>query len=422
MNVKTYGADGIPYYGLAFHDMTSTKQEVEVKNCSMTRATFEKLCKVSPTLDSVKDLALTDMDFYDQYDTNAKDGNLEDGWLGWAFVAAVEGSGYYKDCQTANAFYQNVYEELETAYRTGVLVRKPENKLATYHLDSAANRVELLKTMGTIFNYVASFREVSCQQLAIPPQDISGVLPFETLTRNHAVYQSGDHDYYMSGWLFYPGYDLSKLKVYVEDNDGDKLQKVDFVKSADIGKLFSDQVSATKCRFVILWNSKDHKPDETYYVCSYDGEKMISKTAISSTGFEMQDSTAFHGAVDSYINYIKLNHYAEMSKQAVARMNVIASCYQAVGLVINSAGIVAYLLFTVRFFYDVKKKRYENVNAWLIVTGMLLSLQILFFGIAVTDLQQCPTIQYMYLGSGYALLMTAAITSIYHCVKRVLQR
>lgn len=422
MNVKTYGSDGIPYYGLAFQDMTSTKQDVEVKKCSMTRATFKKLCKVSPTLDSIKKRVLKNMDFYDQYDTQSKDGNVEDGWLGWAFVTAVESGGYYKDGQTANAFYQNVYEELENAYRTGVLVRKPKNKLAAYHMDTAAHRVELLQTMGKIFGYVASFQEVASQQLVMQPQDISGVLPFETITRNHAVYPKGDHDYYLSGWLFYPGYDLSKLNVYVEDNDGSQFQKIEFAKSADVGKLFPDQISASNCRFAILWNSKDHNPDTPYYICTYADGKQIGKVAILPMGFDTQDSTNFHGTVDTFINYIQANHNYDVSQRTVNRLNIIASCYKGVALVVNMIGMIAYFVFTITFFLDIRKKHYENVNAWLIVTGMLLSLLVLFFGIAVTNLEQCPTIEYMYLGSGYALLIAVAITSIYHCVKRVLQR
>ena len=415
MNVKTYGSNGIPYYGLAFGDMTSVLQEEEVNSCSMTRATFERLCEVSPTLNSVKDVMLQNMDLFDVYDTNPGDGNLEDGWLGWAFVSAIQQSGYYSDCETANAFYEKVYSELESAYQSGQLERRSESRLASFHLDTQVHRKEFVDTIGEIFTYVASFQEVSSRQDVFSAENVTGVLSFENLTRNHAAYEPGDHDYYLSGWIFYPGYDLSKLDVYVEDEAGNRYEALTFAKSEDVGGTYEGEASAANCRFVVEWDKKDNTAGSAYVLCAYEGDNLISKVAVSASGFTLTDGSDFQGSVDTYIDYIKADTVYQSTGRAVERLNHIADIYKFAGIWVNGAGILAYILFTVGFVLDLRKKCYQNVNAWLVVTGILLSLMILFIGVTVTHLEQCPAIGYMYLSSGYALLMTASLVSIYQC-------
>ncbi len=234
INVKYYGASGIAYYGPAMSILTGIDAEDATENVSLSWKTFQQLCQYSPTLATTEHMVEWVMKKYDDYDTHPGDGNVEDGWIGWALVRAFQRSGYYTDCQTANTFYQKVYEELSTAVDEGKIKLKQKSFLDSYHLATTEERKELFVTIGEIWNYVASHQQMFSDVCEVSEKSMIGSQGFEILTRERAYYADMETDYYCVGWILYPQYDLNHLKVYVEDAQGKQLEEIEFKKSLDV--------------------------------------------------------------------------------------------------------------------------------------------------------------------------------------------
>ena len=85
-------------------------------------------------------------------------------------------------------------------------------------------------------------------------------------------------------------------------------------------------------------------------------------------------------------------------------------------------GFFAYAVITCFMIYELTKKRYDLVNPWLVITGLFLSVVVLCFGIAKTQLDETPAINYMYLSSGYALLIASWSISIVKMFEIVIEK
>ena len=79
--------------------------------------------------------------------------------------------------------------------------------------------------------------------------------------------------------------------------------------------------------------------------------------------------------------------------------------------------MISYIGLTVAIICDLRKKRFAHGNAWLIVTGLGLSVLVLAAGIALVDLTKCPAVNTMYLSCGYPILMGAQLISICKCAE-----
>lgn len=422
VNVKFYGASGIAYYGPAMSILTGIDTEESIENVSLSWKTFQELCKYSPTLATTEHKVKRVMGKYDDYDTHPGDGYVEDGWIGWALVRAFQRSGYYTDCQTANTFYQKVYEELSAAVDEGKIKLKQKSFLDSYHMATTEERKELFAAIGEIWNYVASHRQMFSDVCEVTEESMIGSQGFEILTRERAYYANMETDYYCVGWILYPQYDLNKLKVYVEDAQGKQLNELKFKKSRDVRWKHPEVKGAEKSRFKVTWNYSGQEEKPIFYLAAYEGSKQVSRNQIGREGFEdMEDDTCV-GSVDGYFSKQELQSNHRAAEQAVKRCNFIYHIYRGLGFLLAWAGIAAYIVFTISAVIKWKHREFETVNAWLVITGIGLSLLVLFAGVAVTHLESCPAISYMYLSAAYPLFNLAAMLSLEKCFEDIIPR
>lgn len=131
---------------------------------SISRKKVEKVYEISPTLASIQDSLDAVMDLYaaqsGRIEENKKDGNVENGWFFWALRDAVQLEGYYADGQTANKFYQAVYDEIETAFKNGKLKRQPTMPSALMPPWQSGMLGTLVSTMAKADAYVSSENEL----------------------------------------------------------------------------------------------------------------------------------------------------------------------------------------------------------------------------------------------------------------------
>lgn len=416
LNTHAYGSSEIAYYGPAMEILTGMESEDSAENISLSRETFYRLCQYSPTLASIKENMEQEMDKYDPYDTHPGDGNVEDGWIGWALLGAIDSAGYYKDAETANQFYQNVYEELNAAAEQGKIRKKDKSLLSACHISSPKERRELMETMGEIWCFVASHRDMFSDTCELAGDDIAGVQTFEKLTRNHACYGMFDTDYYCIGWVAYPKYDLTELEVYIEDAKGSQYTRLDFGESEDIKENYPNVAGTEQCRFLAEWNGNGKVIQEFYIAAYKDGQKVVN-ARITETGLADVQETDCIGSVDGFFRKEREQGVRIKAKEAVNRCNRIYHVYRFFGNILAWAGSAAYLAFTVMAFLKWKSGQYGTVNPWLVITGIGMSLLVLFLGVAVTHLEKCPAVNYMYLSAAYPLFDLAALLSILKCIE-----
>ena len=158
---------------------------------SISREKIEKVYEISPTLASIQNSLDAVMDLYatqsGRIEENKKNGNVENGWFFWALRDAVQLEGYYTDGQTANKFYQSVYDEVETAFKNGKLKRQATMPSALMPPWKSGMLGTLVSTMAKADAYVSSENELFLLDRIAVDDGGDGITRFEWITGRHAV-------------------------------------------------------------------------------------------------------------------------------------------------------------------------------------------------------------------------------------------
>lgn len=433
LHVQWYGISSLEYYATVMEEITHIRQENQDEKIPLSRKELKELYQISPTLAGVKGEVESEMDMHDLYDTNPGDGEVEAGWLGWALVKAFYNANVYEDGETADTFYRNLHQDLDAAFADGRLEYNEVPAMQKYHMDTPAHCRELAGRALEAVNYMITCRRTRVRTYT---EEIEGaessVWSFERITGNWNAHLKLRHDHVIAGWIVFPEYDGQKLNVYVEDEKGNRYQKVRFTQSVDVYDVQKnkgiDLKSAKECRFDTGWD-EGAAGDAVWYLGVYDAGQQVSGKAavgqkigrirIEKDGFQGEGMLAFDGILDIYDSQKDRESMEAAERMPVGRLNVIRTLYRIIGPIMFYLGVLAYLILTALFIRGLRRKEFEYVNPWLIVTGLGLSVLVLVFGIAYVDLTQCPAIKTHYLSSGYPLLMGAELISLCKCVEAV---
>lgn len=420
LNVQRYGATAVEYYAAVMEDLTHIKSGRVDEKIPLTRKQLRELYEISPTLDSVRvelEIAMSD---HNEYDTNPYDGEVEAGWLGWAFVKGFSEAGVYDDCETANTFYKNVYEELEAAFASGRLERIEVTTAEKYYIDTPAHCRELAGRTLDAIAYMASYKKTRARAFVRKKYECD-YQDFEQLTRNKAASFRHKHDHYIAGWILFPEYDGKEKQVYVEDEEGNKYKELEFEQSDDVYEYLKKKGSVLKdarnCHFKESWDVEEGKNDTLWYLALYENGERVAKVLVEREGFSGDGKVKYTGLIDTYSSQKDEINIENTSRKASKRMNSIGSLYRACKEAVFWLGMIAYVGLTVVVAFGLRRKRFAHGNAWLIATGLGLSVLVLAAGIALVDLTKCPAVNTMYLSCGYPILMAAQLISICKCTE-----
>lgn len=420
LNVQRYGATSVEYYGAVMEGLTHIKSGRVDEKIPLTRKQLRELYEISPTLASVRvelEIAMSD---HNEYDTNPHDGEVEAGWLGWAFVKAFSEAGVYEDCETANTFYKNVYEELEAAFASGRLERTEIKTAEKYYIDTPQHCQELAGRTLDAIAYMASYKRTRARAFVRKKYECD-YQDFEQLTWNKAASFRQKHDHYISGWILFPEYDGKEKQVYVEDEDGYRYKELKFEQSDDVYEYLAEKGTvledARNCHFKESWDVEKGKKDTLWYLALYENGERVTKILVERGGYSGDGKVAYTGLLDTYASQKDEINIENTSRKAAKRMNSIGSLYRACKEAVFWLGIISYVGLTVVIICDLRKKRFAHGNAWLIATGLGLSVLVLAAGIALVDLTKCPAVNTMYLSCGYPILMGAQLISICKCAE-----
>lgn len=420
LNVYRYGSSTVEYYSAVMEDLTHIKAEDADEIIPLTRKQLRELYEISPTLASVKvelEIAMSD---HNEYDTHPNDGEVEAGWLGWALVKGLSEAGVYEDSKTANAFYKNVYDELEAAFADGRLQRTETKMMENYYLDTPAHRQALVGRTLEAINYMTSYKMTRARAFIWKKHE-NDYEEFEVLTRNKAAAFRHKRDHFIKGWIVFPEYDGVDKTVYLEDEQGNQYRKVKFKESEGVYDYLKDKgivlEDARKCYFKARWDVKDGLHDEGWYLSVYQNGERVAKVRVNSNGFHGDGKTKITGILDAYSSKKDEVYIENAGRKAAVRLNYIGKCYRKCGKAVFWLGIISYILLTVVVIYDLRRKKFAHGNAWLVATGLGLSVLVLAAGIAMVDLTKCPAVNTMYLSSGYPILLGAELISICKCTE-----
>lgn len=420
LNVQRYGASSVEYYGAVMEDLTHIKTGRVDEKIPLTRKQLRGLYEISPTLASVRvdlEIAMSD---HNEYDTNPYDGEVEAGWLGWAFVKGFLEAGVYEDCEKANAFYKNIYEELEAAFADGRLKRADVKTAEKYYIDTPGHRRELAGHTLDAIAYMASCQRTRAKAFVRKKYECD-YQDFEKLTRDKAASFRQKHDHYIAGWILFPEYDGKDKQVYVEDEDGNKYNKVEFEQSDDIYEYLEKKGSvledARKCHFKESWDVEEGRKDTDWYLALYVDEKKITRVRVNRDGYFGDNKVKFTGLLDTYSSKKDEIQLETTGRMVANRLNAIGKIYRVSGKAVLWLGIISYLVLTAVVIQDLRRKKFQHGNAWLISLGLGLSVLVFAVGIALVDLTKCPAVNTMYLSSGYPILIGAELISICKCTE-----
>lgn len=422
-DTRWYGYDSVEYYDAVMDDLTHIKSEETKDRISLSRQQLQQVYEVSPTLASVKRSLEKYIQKYGVFDTNPEDGEVEDGWLGWALLECFAKADVYESCEKANLFYKNIYEELEAAFADGRLKRQSETTAQKYYMDTSEHRSELVNNVWQIVRYMTSYTNANAKIEMIDEKDGIGFRQFEQLTRNKVAYNERKYDFVIEGWIVFPEYDADKMHVYVEDAQGNQYAEVKFKRSGDVYNHLKDteykEGNTSRCRFKTGWNNKEGQNVTEWYLAAHQEGKDTIRARIQAEGFEIEKDAFCTGSLDAYVIGGQGDAVIARSKKAVARLDIISSIYQFLGPGMFWIAVVCYGALTVVTIMDLRKQKFDSKNAWLITTGFGLSIVVFALGISMVDLTQCPAVNEMYLSSAYAILIGAESISIWKCVDMI---
>ena len=108
---------------------------------------------------------------------------------------------------------------------------------------------------------------------------------------------------------------------------------------------------------------------------------------------------------------------ADYITKYVERLNFIGNIYQISGAVIAIIAFICYIIMTMKLIKS--KDKSDTLDAWLLITGVGLSLVVLILGVSYNHITSCYSKYYMYLSGAYPLVTIVCIASICYILERI---
>ena len=147
----------------AMKKLYAVKSKESMQWVSVTREKMRRIYEVSPSLYSIKEILESRMDDWDHLDRTPGDHEVENGWFFWALRDAVQQAGYYQSAKTADDFYKNVADEIQSALDSGALEAQKIMPSALMPPWNAAYWKEYLNAVKESVLYLFHFVDTNAQ-------------------------------------------------------------------------------------------------------------------------------------------------------------------------------------------------------------------------------------------------------------------
>ena len=355
----------------SFGEMMSLLYRIEGEESTediwITKDVIYQAEEVSPTLQQVKPVL-------DRYiDDWAGGEEIKGDHYSWVIRGAVETAGFAPDAVTAEQFYASVVEELHQAIDTGVLRLKDDGSI---YFSSQAKGIRLQEIPGflgdALLNIweIAGYTECALDGGAKSTGAMQDIRRIEAFTSGLGIYQDS-YTVSAKGWIFAKD-DDAELTCILSRTDGEQMQGIILHESGDVAESYQSYANASNARLAFEYLEQEE--------ASYVMDVYLDGIYYTTLNFEDYEDNSIVCRVENFQNERLFDYNAEYSSGMVSLANKLNQIYQIFG---KPCFVVALLCFAVLAFWVITglfHKRYDYLEMWVIMTGVLLSAVLLRFG------------------------------------------
>lgn len=394
--------------------MTQIKTEKNYNKVTLSREAIQKLYEECPSFLELKPYYNGTGDIYDG-DLVKMWLNTSNKWNGkevpndeigashsmWVFRNAVSEAGYYSSAKKADAYYKRLSSEINKAFEEGRLEKRDGIRIPLFTTMDKSELKNLVYIMGDTFNYVVNYYDTLNGNTIISPKYYTDIKTnnkeiYELILRQKAMPLEGG---YIGGWLVS---DRENLQAFIENNKGEKIEKIKWLNSDDVSNYFKEKNIIYKednnARFSVYFKIRDY--EMPYYLSLYENGKNIKKISFME--------------INGIDNDLKLQWNFDMvnlqeNKPTIIEYKVIllqklAKFYAVLNGVITYISLIIYIMLSIMIFKHKKDIGIEIYNIWIVLSVVLSVFILRIFTIAYNTVTAFNSISYGYLSPCYPLM------------------
>ena len=191
VNYKYYGVFTLnQYWGKEFKEaygaLTRVIPKKRIKRVPVTRDTMAKLYKISPKFKELEDY-LEGPGYVWAQEGDISFGEIQGGWLHWAIMRAVESKGYYENAQTANKYYKELANEINTAIDEGKIYGLPYKRVSNTTVTTFEDIPKILKRLIKVIKFQYKMNKIETRASVYKKSNEDIKRTFENVTRNKMI-------------------------------------------------------------------------------------------------------------------------------------------------------------------------------------------------------------------------------------------
>lgn len=365
-------------------------------------STVEKAFIASPTLQSAAQPIRDAITMWDSWE-DIKDGEPLSDHILFAIRDGVKNAGHYQSLPETEAFYGQVHQELQAAFKDGTLEKRGVSLSA---MAAPLQKGDLAKTFSLLpcaMRTVIGFEGVSSG--SVPASGAPNSIETFRLLAGGDYYTASADKLTGSGWAFAVDND-THLTAALYDAAGTKIADVPFISGEDVYDYMISQgfdyQNAETCRFSFSIPGYDLASGVTLRLMDANGNLYRELPMDGSTTGGSDDGFSY--AIDSLKTDSIQNLATDFYSHFVQRANAVKGVYQKTSPILSVLAFLAYVGATVLLIRDLRRKRMpKTLPVWLLLTGLALSLVLLLLCMCFMTATTFNTLFYLYLAPAYAL-------------------
>ena len=366
-------------------------------------STMDNAISVSPTLNSAAKSIRAAIRGWLSWGDPLKSGQLSTDHMLFALRDGVRGAGYYQSLPETEAFYGKVHNELQSAFKSGLLKKRG---FCISPLIPPFQKGDLIKTLslmpGAIMDIV-KYSGVSCETKPAAGYEL-GIQEFNLIA-------GGDY-YTTPSRLIFRGWALAKddnthLLASLHDRYGTLVCKLPFQSSEDV-------YIATEGKFK---NAKSCR-----LVFAIDGYNLNSGLFLrfSDINGKVLKDLAADGSINGIENnsiIVSFENLKDISPEKkystfVGRAKFVISIYKRITPFISLLACLVYIAATIVLIREiVLKKILKTLTIWLIMTGMAATFILFVFSMCLIEATSFKALHYLYTAPAYIILLMFLVVS-----------
>ncbi|MCI8722398.1 MAG: hypothetical protein HFH16_01570 [Ruminococcus sp.] len=315
----------------------------------ITKKQMEKMIDACPTLKSIEPQL---KQIYES--AWCIDGEIEGDIIFWALRDAVAWSGQYQSAADTDQFYKTLNEELTAALNQGTLKRREAIYLSSMGKGLTKEDIPFLlrrmaENMKSVFTYEL------CKSEAQPGNgNWEQLRKMEAVTGAMLVYPNRVS--LKIGGMIQPAKNAEKLEVYIKA--GSRMTELSIENGFSVEIEDVDRIEAAQFQIYENGDLKDTmelKTGKNAYckIEVYNIEKVVSEDPL-----------------------------IKKSEPVIKISNIFIKIYQKTSILFLGFSFLGYLGIFVKMLTDLRKKRYECVPVFLIMTGFGISILVCMLGVS----------------------------------------